>query len=223
MYFRWWRCGGWVVFPHMVLHFDIGREKSIAALEQAMAEDQNIFLPAQKDVRVDDPGPGDIYEVGTIAKIKQVLKLPGDTIRVLVDGTERAQIVRFLKNDNYLEVELEKVIENDCKDNAECEALKRSILMLFEQFVKKSSRVSPEALLSVSEVKDAGKLADIVASHVLFKMEDKAARTGMFRCRQPAPDIIENTLQRDRDIGDRERNQSERARPDRQITAGILS
>ena len=99
---------GLTVFPYMVLHFDVGREKSIAALEKAMIEDQELFLVTQKDAKDDDPGFDDIYKVGTVSKVKQLLKLPGDTIRVLVEGIRRGRIVEFVSRKPYIEVDIEE-------------------------------------------------------------------------------------------------------------------
>ena len=100
---------GLVIFPYMVLHFDIGRDKSVAALEEAMANDQMIFLCAQKDIKVEDPGRDDIFEIGTVSRIKQVLKLPGDNIRVLVEGIHRARIVDYFNMETYLTVDVENI------------------------------------------------------------------------------------------------------------------
>lgn len=163
-----------IVFPNMSLHFEVGREKSVAALEAAMAGDQIIFLAAQKDKEISDPEPEDIYEVGTIARIKQILKLPGDIIRVLVKGEERAKIVEYTQNTPYLEVETETLVSDFVADDtAKEQALKRMVMSIFEQLISLSSKVSSETLSSVSGVDDAGQMADVIASSVLFRLEDK--------------------------------------------------
>ena len=163
-----------IVFPYMSLHFEVGREKSIAALEAAMASDQIIFLAAQKDKEIADPTPEDIYEVGTVAQIKQILKLPGDVIRVLVKGIDRAKIVEHTQSTPYLEVETEAMVfERVTEDTAKEQALKRMVMSIFEQLISLSSKVSSETLSSVSGVDDAGQMADIIASSVLFRLEDK--------------------------------------------------
>ena len=165
---------GLTVFPYMVLHFDVGREKSIAALEKAMIEDQELFLVTQKDAKDDDPGFDDIYKVGTVSKVKQLRKLPGDTIRVLVEGIRRGRIVEFVSRKPYIEVDIEEEKEDDGKEvTLEQEALMRSLLEVFEDFVKLGSKVSPDTLISVNSVENPGQLADIIAANILVKMEDK--------------------------------------------------
>ncbi|MFO7154363.1 MAG: endopeptidase La [Caldicoprobacter oshimai] len=165
---------GLTVFPYMVLHFDVGRQKSIAALEEAMINDQELFLVTQKDAKMDDPGFDDIYHVGTVSKIKQLLKLPGDTIRVLVEGLKRGRIVKCISTDPYFEVEIEEIEENDPEPgDLEQEALMRSVLDIFEDYVKLGNRVSPDTLISVNAVEKPGQLADIIAANVLVKIEDK--------------------------------------------------
>lgn len=163
-----------IVFPYMALHFEVGREKSVAALEAAMADDQIIFLAAQKDKEISDPASDDIYEIGTVTKIKQILKLPGDIIRVLVKGIYRAKIVQYTQSEPYLEVETEQLtFESASDDTAREQALKRMVMSLFEQLISLSSKVSSETLSSVNNVDDAGQMADVIASSVLFRLEDK--------------------------------------------------
>ena len=158
----------------MVLHFDVGRPKSIAALEAAMVNDQEIFLSSQVDSKIDEPDQNEIYEVGTIAKIKQMLKLPGDTIRVLVEGLERGKILDYVKDEPYYEVDLITPIKYNYRDmELEMEAVARSVLSVFEKFVKLSSKVSPEILLTVTSLDDYDRLADIIAANTLVKTEDK--------------------------------------------------
>ncbi len=163
---------GVVVFPNMVLHLDVGRERSINALDEAMVNDNKILLVAQKDAKINDPVSDDLFPLGTIANIKQMLKLPGGTIRVLVEGLGRAQITDFLENKSFFEVEAEEIEDDDIK-NAELEALVRHILSQFEQYSKLSKKISPEILSSVSEIGEPGRLADIVASHLALKLEQK--------------------------------------------------
>jgi ATP-dependent Lon protease len=164
---------GLTVFPYMVLHFDVGREKSIAALEEAMVNDQMIFLVTQKEAGRDDPGVDDIYTVGTISRIKQLLKLPGDTIRVLVEGVKRARIKEYIKEEPFFQVEIIEEEEKASGDDLESEALMRHIMGVFEEYVKLSNKISPETLLSVNSVDDPGQLADIIAANILVKIEDK--------------------------------------------------
>jgi len=163
-----------IVFPYMALHFEVGREKSIAALEKAMEDDQIIFLAAQKDKDVAEPAPEDLYDVGTVSKIKQILKLPGDVIRVLVKGVYRARIVSFSQTEPYLEVETEELVSTPSPDAETKEAaLRRMVIDLFEDLTNISTKVSSELLSSVNSVDEAGQMADIIASSVIFKLEDK--------------------------------------------------
>ena len=163
-----------IVFPYMALHFEVGREKSVAALEAAMADDQIIFLAAQKDKEIADPASDDIFEIGTVTKIKQILKLPGDIIRVLVKGIYRAKVVQYLQTEPYLQVETEQLtFDSASDDTAREQALKRMVMSLFEQLISLSSKISSDTLSSVNNVDDTGQMADIIASSVLFRLEDK--------------------------------------------------
>lgn len=163
---------GLLVFPSMVIHLDVGREKSIQALEKAMMEDQTIFLAAQKKVSVDDPDPENIYHIGTVAKVKQMLKLPNGTNRVLVEGLYRAEIIQFVEEKEHFEVEIEEIIEERGDKNEE-EALMRSLLNQFEQYIKVSRKINQETLATVSDIEEASHLADIVISHLSLKLKDK--------------------------------------------------
>lgn len=165
---------GLTIFPYMVLHFDVGRAKSIAALEEAMVNEQEIFLIAQVDAKEDDPNPADLYDVGTVAKIKQLLKLPGDTIRVLVEGLQRGRVLEYSQLDPYFEADvLLQTEETNKETELELEALFRSILSIFEEYVKFSNKISPETMLTVTTLEDPGRLADMIAANILVKMEDK--------------------------------------------------
>jgi len=162
------------VFPYMVLHFDVGRDKSIAALEQAMVEDQEIFLVAQKDMKIEEPTTEEIYTVGTVSKIKQLLKLPGDNIRVLVEGLNRGKIIEYTKTEPFYEVVVEEITDSKEGTNAlEQEAMMRTLLEAFGNYVRLSNKVSPDTLVSVNAVEDAGQLADIIAANILVKVKDK--------------------------------------------------
>lgn len=165
---------GILVFPYMIIHLDVGREKSISALEEAMLHDRLIMLAAQKDAQNDMPGPDEIFEVGTVAEIKQLLKLPGGTIRVLVEGLHRAKITEYKDLEAYYQVEIEEF--DEVKDRTtEIEALTRTAIQQFEQWVKFSKKIPPETLLSVMAIEEPGRLADIIASHLALKIEDKQA------------------------------------------------
>lgn len=163
---------GLSIFPHMVLHFDVGREKSILSLEQSMVNGQLIFLVCQKDAKVDNPSIDDIYNVGAVSKIKQILKLPGDTIRVLVEGISRAKIVNIVQEEPYFEVEVQEEKDSLKKDN-ETEAYMRKLVESFEDYVKLSNQISPEVVTTVSEIEEPGTLADVIGSYMLLKQEQK--------------------------------------------------
>ncbi len=163
---------GLSVFPYMVLHFDVGREKSVKALEEAMINDQKIFLTTQIDIDVDLPTAEDFYKIGTICKIKQMLKLPGDTIRVLVEGLSRGRVETLIDEEPFFRASIIKFEEDETKDR-EAEALMRSCLSSFEKYITVSNRVSPDVLLSVSNIEEPGRFADILASNMILKIEQK--------------------------------------------------
>ncbi|AKF92270.1 endopeptidase La [Brevibacillus laterosporus] len=163
---------GLLVYPSMVLHLDVGREKSVRALERAMVDDNYILLSTQEDVQVEEPDAEQIYSVGTVARVKQMLKLPNGTIRVLVEGLERASINEYLQRDDYYYVSITYLPETRENEN-EIEAMVRTVLQQFEQYIKISKKVSPETLSSVSDIEEAGRMADVIASHLPLKIKDK--------------------------------------------------
>ena len=161
-----------VVFPYMIVPLFVGREKSINALEEVMRSDKQILLAAQKNAGDDDPAPDAIYQVGTLASVLQLLKLPDGTVKVLVEGTARAKVVRYTENPDYFEAEVERVVESlGAKD--EIEALARSAVSQFESYVKLNKKISPEVLGTISQIEDYSKLADTIASHLAIKIADK--------------------------------------------------
>lgn len=164
---------GLSVFPYMVLHFDVGREKSINALEEAMMNDQLIFLSAQINAETDIPTQDDFYKVGTVAKIKQMLKLPGDAIRVLVEGLSRGVAVEIISEDPHFKCEITEVYEEDSEITEELEALMRAVLAKFEEYLALNSKISPEIYPSVASIEEPGRLADIITSHLDIKTENK--------------------------------------------------
>lgn len=163
---------GVLVFPSMVIHLDVGREKSVRAIDETMLRDRFIFLAMQKDAQTDDPLPEDIYEVGTVAEVKQLLKLPGGTIRVLVEGLARAKIVRYLAEQPFFTVEVEQFAEQQTR-TSQVEALMRSLVSQFEQYVRLSKRISPDTVVSVINIEEPGRMADIIASHLTLRIDDK--------------------------------------------------
>lgn len=165
---------GMSVFPHMVIHFDVGREKSVNALEQAMLDDSKILLCSQIDPQIDDPTEEEFYQVGTISKVKQMLKLPGGSIRVLVEGINRGRILNILENDEYFEAEIEKLTydEDEIEKDKDMEAAMRLVVADLEEYISFNDKVSSEVLLAVSDIDDPGRLVDIIASYVFLKPED---------------------------------------------------
>lgn len=165
---------GLTVFPYMILTFDVGREKSIKALDEAMINNQLIFLVTQKDAKNDAPDEEDIYRVGTISRVKQLLRLPGDTIRVLVEGVSRAEISELVQTEPFFVAEVtEKFMTLDEGHRVEAEALKRRVLSIFEEYVKLSSKVSSDTLISVMSIEDIGQLSDVITSNIFLKVEQK--------------------------------------------------
>jgi ATP-dependent Lon protease len=161
-----------VVFPYMIVPLFVGREKSINALEEVMRADKQILLAAQKNAGDDDPAPDAIYQMGTLASVLQLLKLPDGTVKVLVEGTARAKVVRYVDNADYFEAEVERVTEAvGSKD--EIEALARSAVSQFESYVKLNKKISPEVLGTIGQIDDYSKLADTIASHLAIKIADK--------------------------------------------------
>jgi ATP-dependent Lon protease len=161
-----------VVFPHMIVPLFVGRERSISALEEVMRTDRHILLAAQKNAGDDDPATDAIYEMGTLAAVLQLLKLPDGTVKVLVEGTQRAKIVRYTENADYYEAEVERVAETvGAKD--EIEALARSAVSQFESYVKLNKKISPEVLGTLGQIDDYSKLGDTIASHLAIKIAEK--------------------------------------------------
>ncbi len=165
---------GLTVFPYMILHFDVGRVKSIKALEEAMINNQLIFLVTQRDAKNDSPNAEDVYKIGTISKVKQLLKLPGDTIRVLVEGISRAEISDFTQTEPFFMAEVvEKIYVDDEDSLVEVEALKRRVVSTFEEYSKYNNKISPETVLSVMSIDDSDQLSDIVTANLSLKVEHK--------------------------------------------------
>lgn len=165
---------GLTVFPNMVLHFDIGREKSINALEKAMVLNQYIFLSAQKDESTDLPTPEDFYHIGTIGKIKQMLKLPGDSIRVLVEGVCRGRIDEVVFEVPYFKCAVTKLEDEESEEiSPKTEALMRSVLSSFDEYLSVNQKLAPEILPTVASIEQPGRFADLIGSHLDIKIEDK--------------------------------------------------
>ncbi len=162
-----------VVYPHMVIPLFVGREKSTKALDAAMEENKQILLVAQTSASVDDPGVDDMYKIGTLATILQMLKLPDGTVKVLVEGGERVTLLQFIANDSYFAAELAQLRDVVVLDEREMEVLVRSASALFEQYVKLNKKIPPEVLTSLSSIDDPSRLADTMAAHMTLKLEEK--------------------------------------------------
>ncbi len=161
-----------VVFPHMIVPLFVGRDKSVRALEDVMKDDKHILLVAQKNAAQDDPTADDIYKVGTVSTILQLLKLPDGTVKVLVEGVRRAKISRYEDNEDFFLVEGELIPEEDGV-HEELEALSRTVTTQFEQYIKLNKKIPPEVLVSINQIDEPGKLADTVASHLALKISEK--------------------------------------------------
>ena len=161
-----------VVFPHMIVPLFVGREKSIKALEDVMNDDKQILLTTQKNAADDDPGKNDVFSVGTIGTVLQLLKLPDGTVKVLVEGAYRAKIMSFTENEAFFEAFAEKIEETN-GDEQEQIALSRAVVTQFEQYIKLNKKIPPEVLTSVKQIEDPGKLADTIASHLAVKISEK--------------------------------------------------
>ena len=161
-----------VVFPHMIAPLFVGRDKSVRALDDVMKDDKQILLVTQKNAAQDEPMPADIYSVGTIGTVLQLLKLPDGTVKVLVEGGERARIVKFAENPDFFQAYAE-VLEDRLGDDRELDALARTVVSQFEQYIKLNKKIPPEVLVSINQIDDPSKLADTVASHLSLKTVEK--------------------------------------------------
>lgn len=163
-----------VVYPKMIVPLFVGREKSIRALQEVVDEDQNIVLLTQKNAAIEDPTEEDVFNVGTLGTVLQMLKLPDGTVKVLIEGMERVKVTKFLDNPDYMEVQAE-ILPDAPEKGTELEALVRAVLSQFEEYVKLSKKTPPEVLVSVNQIEDYSKLADTIASHLALKIGDKQA------------------------------------------------
>jgi ATP-dependent Lon protease len=162
-----------VVYPHMVIPLFVGREKSIHALEMAMANSKQILLVAQKSAEVDEPSMEDIHSIGTLAAILQLLKLPDGTIKVLVEGIKRAKVLQLKEEDGFFSAKIDAIDGEQPMEDREVEVLTRSILGLFDQYVKLNKKVPPEILTSLSGIDEPSRLADTIAAHMSLKLDEK--------------------------------------------------
>ena len=164
---------GLVVYPHMMVNIDVGRDRSVAAIEAAIAGDSRILVVSQKDPELDDPTAADLYDVGAVAEIRQFLRLPEGVLRILVDGQQRAEIMEIREGETYAEADVHVIDEENVEtpSTKDMEALVHGVTSKFEEWVKLSHKIPPEALVSISIMEDMGRLADIIASHLSLKHE----------------------------------------------------
>lgn len=174
---------GLLVFPSMVLHIDVGRERSVAALEQAMLGDSKIFLATQQDMRVESPDRNDLYEVGAVANVKQMLKLPNGTLRILVEGIARAKMLDYKEGDKYTSVDIE-IHQDDPTKDAETEALMRTLLSYFEKYAKISNKITTETIESVVDIEEPGRFSDVISSHLPLKVAEKQEILSIFNIKK---------------------------------------
>ena len=161
-----------VVFPHMIVPLFVGREKSVRALENVMQDDKQILLVAQKNAADDNPSPDEIYDVGAVGTVLQLLKLPDNTVKVLVEGVKRARVKNYTANEDFFEAEID-IIEEESGDDEQLEGLSRSVVTQFESYVKLNKKVPPEVTSSIGQIDDSAKLADTIASHINIKLPEK--------------------------------------------------
>ena len=178
-----------IVFPNMVIPLFVGRSKSIAALDAAMEDNKQIFLVAQKNADNDNPSQKDVYKNGTLSTILQLLKLPDGTIKVLVEGSQRAAIDGDIIDDNYLQASV-KIHEELDFDETEVEALSRSAVDLFDQYIKLNKKIAPEVMTSLSGIDDPSRLADTNAAHMSLKMDEKQKMLETFDTKERLEKII---------------------------------
>lgn len=206
---------GIIVYPTMVLHLDVGRPKSINALEKAMMDDHQILLVTQKDLHIDEPQQDDLYQIGTVAHVKQMLKLPNGTIRVLVEGLYRARIESFLPDDQVLIVQAKRLYDED-DNELETEALMRSVVKQFEQYISLSKKITPETLTTVKDIEEPGRLADVIAGYLSLKIKDKQAILEIINVRERLEKILailnneKEVLELERKIGQRVKKSMEK-------------
>ena len=163
-----------IVFPHMVVPLFVGRQRSIRALEEAMNKQKFILLAAQKEAKTNDPTEEDIYRVGTLGSVVQLLRLPDGTVKVLIEGKKRARVAQYIDHPDFFLVEAEE-IEEESDKTTELEALIRSVNSTFENYVKLNKKIPPEMIMSVASIDDAARLADTIVAHLGIKLEDKQA------------------------------------------------
>ena len=212
-----------VIFPHMVAPLFVGREKSIRALEESMKTDKKILLSAQIDAKTNDPGPEDIYNIGTVGTIVQMLRLPDGTVKILVEGVSRAKISKYDDENKFFNVEVEDLIEEQ-KSDVETSAIMRSLTEAFEDYTKLNKKVPTETLVTISGIEDASKLSDTIASHLTFKLSDKQEVLECLDCSKRLEMLFEKIqseleiLQVEKKIRNRVKKQMEKSKKEYYLT-----
>ncbi|HWL26994.1 MAG TPA: endopeptidase La [Ureibacillus sp.] len=180
---------GLLVYPSMVLHIDVGRARSVAALEHAMLNDNQIFLATQKDLRIESPEKEDLYTIGTLVNVKQMLKLPNGTLRILVEGISRGEIQEYYEDKSFTSVSVE-LHEDPTSKDAETEALMRTLLSYFEKYAKSSNKITTETIDSVVDIDEPGRLADVIASHLPLKIAEKQEILSIYNIKKRLDNLI---------------------------------
>ena len=210
---------GMTIFPNMIVHLDVGRDRSVNAIEAAMVENRRIFLVAQKNLDDESPSRSGIFDIGTVSEIKQVMKLPDGNLRILVEGLSRAAVVGYREFENYAEVDVE-VHEDHWENSLQLEALIRGVVHEFEEWVKLSRKIPPETFVAVTILEDVGRLADLIASHLNLKLEDKQALLECFEVQDRLEKLYEillhesEVMRMENKIGQRVKGQIEKIQKD---------
>lgn len=210
---------GMMVFPYMIIHLDVGRDRSVAALEEAMVQERQIMVVAQKDAENDEPTREGLFDVGTVVEIRQILKLPGGTVRVLVEGLHRGLITDYRELEKYAEADIQEY-HDEIDDSMQMEALTRAVVHQFEEWVRISKKIPAEALISVAILDDAGRLSDLIASHLNLKLEVKQDLLSRIDVKERMEKLYEvltrelEVLEIERKIGNRVRKQMEKIQKD---------
>ena len=210
---------GMMVFPYMIVHFDVGRNRSITAIEEAMLKDRQLVVVAQKDETIDEPSAIDLYNIGTLIEIKQIFKMPGGVIRVLVEGLRRVEITGFHEQETYDAVDA-AIHTDEIDTSLGMEALTRAVVHAFEKWVRLSRRIPPETMVSVTLIDDVGRLVDLIASHLNLKMETRQALLSCLDVKERVEklyQVIEHELEMlkvEEKIGKRVRDQMEKVQKD---------
>ena len=157
---------GLTVFPNVLIHFEVARETSVRALETAMTAGSPVFLVGQKDIGVEEPGPDDLYQVGTISNIRQILRMPGDNVRVMVEGAARGRLLQMLRSDPHLEAEVQEIDVPQARGSARTEALIRAAYEMFQNYAELAPKLSPDLLIHVLASQDPGHIADYIAQNI---------------------------------------------------------